>query len=124
MHDSGSPVLDLTYLREATEGDLSFMKEILRDYLGEMDNHLQGLGVSLPLGELELVMRGAHTIKGASANVGAIRVRDTAARLESQALRGSLSGGDVLLVLLRQELRRVKELLERETVEGLLNAGP
>ena len=122
MTDSGLKILDLTYLAEAADGDVAFIDEILGDYLVEMARLLTELDQLLDGSEIPTLIRSAHTIKGASANVGAARVRDIAAKLEAQANKGSLDGGESLVNLIRQEVARVKELLEREGVEKLLLA--
>lgn len=122
MTDSGLKILDLTYLAEAADGDVAFIDEILADYLVEMARLLSELDQLLDGSEIRTLIRSAHTIKGASANVGAARVRNIAAKLEAQANKGSIDGGESLVNLIRQEVARVKELVEREGVEKLLRA--
>lgn len=122
MPDSHPKILDLTYLAEAADGDVAFIDEILGDYLVEMAHLLSELDSLIESSEFPAVVRSAHTIKGASANVGATRVRETATKLEAQANQGSVVDGESLVNLLRQELARVKELVEREGIESLLRA--
>ncbi|HXS18397.1 MAG TPA: hypothetical protein VN764_14465, partial [Polyangiaceae bacterium] len=52
----------------------------------------------------------------------AARVRETATKLEALARRGVLDGSESLAELLRNELARVKDLIEREGVPALLQA--
>lgn len=120
MSDSAAKILDLTYLAEAADGDVEFIDEILGDYLVEMARLLSELDDLIAKSETQTLVRNAHTIKGASANVGAGRVRATAARLESLANKGTLQPGESLVALLRQEIAEVKELVEREGIEALL----
>jgi|GEM_PF-1230113 len=115
-------ILDLTYLAEAADGDVEFIDEILGDYLVEMAKQLIELEENFKVEEMTTFIRSAHTIKGASANVGAARVRDTAAKLENQANQGKIDGGESLISLLHQEIARVKELVEREGIPNLLKA--
>ncbi len=122
MSDHGPKILDLTYLAEAADGDAEFIDEILGDYLVEMAQYLSELHELYKAEDLQPLLRSAHTIKGASANVGAVRVRETAAKIESQAKKGSIVGGESLIELLNQEFSRVKELVEREGVPALLKA--
>jgi HPt (histidine-containing phosphotransfer) domain-containing protein len=123
MADAPSKILDLTYLIEASDGDADFIQEIVNDYLREMGRHFQDLKTSAATHDMTLLIRSAHTIKGASANVGASRVRETASRLESQAKKGSLDGSESLIELVGQELGRVKDIVEREGIPHLLKAG-
>ncbi len=122
MSEAGLKILDLTYLAEAADGDVAFIDEILGDYLVEMAKYLADLDEQFQKKEIQTLVRSAHTIKGASANVGATRVRETAAKLESQAKKGLLESGGPLIQMLHQEVGRVKELVEREGVDNLLRA--
>jgi len=122
MPEPGPKILDLTYLAEAADGDPNFIDEILGDYLLEMTKYLADLEGQVQQVDLQPLLRSAHTIRGASANVGAARVRETAAKLEAQAKKGSIEGGESLIALLHQEVGRVKELIEREGVPALLKA--
>lgn len=117
-----APILDLRYLVDVTSGDTKFIAEILGDYLREMETYLGELDSSFSTRTYDTLLRAAHTIKGASANVGATRVQDIAARLETQAQKGSLDGGTVLIKILRSEIARVKDLIERHTVDELMRA--
>jgi HPt (histidine-containing phosphotransfer) domain-containing protein len=122
MAELPTPTLDLRYLIEACDGDAAFIKDIIGDYLNEMPKYLAELDSSLASSELGIMVRAAHTIKGASANVGAARVRETAARLESQAKKGTLDGSSILVRLLHREVERVRDLVARQGVEELLRA--
>jgi HPt (histidine-containing phosphotransfer) domain-containing protein len=122
MPEHSSKVLDLTYLIEACDADVVFIKDILTDYLLEMKAYVGSLDGLVKQGDLQSLMRAAHTVKGASANVGAGRVRETATKLEALARRGTLDGSESLIELLRNELGRVKDLIEREGVPALLHA--
>jgi len=46
----------------------------------------------------------AHTIKGSSANIGALQVRETAARLEEAAKAGDISGAPLALTSMKAQL--------------------
>lgn len=122
MNDRGPKILDLSYLQEAADGDASFIRAILSDYLGEMARYVVELKASASNPDLAVVARVAHTIRGASANVGASRVRETASHLEAQVKKGQLQGFQSLVELLGQELSRVRELVERQSLEDLLKA--
>lgn len=122
MADLPTPVLDLRYLIEACDGDAKFIEDIIGDYLQEMPKYLAELDASLGGTQPSTMMRAAHTIKGASANVGAARVRETAARLETLAKKGTLDGSSILVRLLHKEIDRVRDLVHRQGVEELVRA--
>lgn len=122
MGEVATPVLDLRYLVEVCDGDTKFIQDILGDYLSEMPKYLAELDASLHGEGAGGMVRPAHTIKGASANIGAVRVRDTAARLETIAKKGSTEGSSMLIRLLHNEIDRVKDLVQRQGVENLMRA--
>lgn len=122
MAELTQPILDLTYLIEAADGDTNFIAEILGDYLLEMNKHLEDVERSMKTHDIAMTLRAAHTMKGASANVGANRVRELAAKLEKQAQGGSLEGSASLTSILHQEICRVRELIERKSVTDLIRS--
>jgi HPt (histidine-containing phosphotransfer) domain-containing protein len=122
MPDLPTPILDLRYLIEACDGDANFIKDVIGDYLNEMPKYLAELDASLGNAQTGVMLRAAHTIKGASANIGAARVRETASRLESQAKKGAIEGSNMLVRLLHKEIERVRDLVARRGVDELLRA--
>jgi two-component system, sensor histidine kinase and response regulator len=122
MAEMPTPILDLRYLIEVCDGDATFIRDIIADYLSEMPKYLAELDAAVTGEGAGGMVRPAHTIKGASANVGAVRVRDTADRLESLAKRGTIEGSNMLIRLLHNEIDRVKDLVARQGVEGLMRA--
>lgn len=122
MADLPTPILDLRYLCEACDGDAGFIKDVINDYLKEMPKYLGELDASLKDSQTGVMMRAAHTIKGASANIGATRVRETASRLEALTKKGVLDGSSILIRLLHKEIDRVRDLVARQGVDELLRA--
>lgn len=120
MGEAPAPILDLRYLIEVCDGDSTFIQDIIGDYLSEMPKYLAELDASLNGEGPGGMVRPAHTIKGASANIGAVRVRDTAARLETLAKKGSIEGSIMLIRLLHNEIDRVKDLVLRQGIENLM----
>ena len=63
--------------------DTELLAEILVTFLDDMPDQLVTLETALAQSEWELVERIAHTIKGASATIGAEQMRDAAWNIES-----------------------------------------
>jgi HPt (histidine-containing phosphotransfer) domain-containing protein len=122
MSDSPAKILDLTYLIEASDGDVDFIADIVNDYLTEMKKHISELRTSSATHDIPLLLRAAHTVKGASANVGANRVKEVAARLEMQAKKGIEEGSLAMIEIISQETARVRDVVEREGIAHLLRA--
>jgi len=63
-------------------GDEDLVAEILKAFLGDMPGQVSSLEAALDSKDMEAVRRIGHTIKGASANIGAINVTDIAFTIE------------------------------------------
>jgi PAS domain S-box-containing protein len=69
-------------------GDAGLAKEITAGFLGDMPLQIANLRAFAESGDLHGAVRQAHTIKGASANVGGERLRAAAAKMEMAAESG------------------------------------
>jgi two-component system, sensor histidine kinase and response regulator len=82
---------DESVLLELLDGDREAAAEILDDYVREGHATLAAIHEALVATDLAAVKSKAHSLKGASANVGASAMRELAARLEAAAAGQSLS---------------------------------
>ncbi len=76
---------DPSSLRERLMGDDELAREILSEFLTDMDQQLVELRTALAAREQELVRRRAHQIKGACGNVGALAMQQVAFELQRGA---------------------------------------
>lgn len=106
-------LLDLRYLAEAAEGNVEFIESILHDYLKGTGHQLEELHGALLAQDVEALRRLAHSVKGASASVGAIRVMEAAARLEEQLRAEGMARADQLVFAVTSEFRRLEAHLAR-----------
>lgn len=67
------------------EGDDTFLKEIIGIYLQDTPLRLADIRAAAQSGDKALYTRAAHTIKGSSSNVGAVKVRALADQLEQRS---------------------------------------
>lgn len=106
------PVIDrqsIENLRELNPGDNDeFLREIIGIYLEDTPLRLAELDQSLTAGDVPRFTRAAHSIKGSSANVGAMVVRGLAEALEHQSARQGLSDIGGLLAELKSEYARAQ----------------
>jgi PAS domain S-box-containing protein len=106
-----APVFDERVLLHLLGGDRAAVAEIMSEYVADAPRQVTALREALAVGDPEVVRRSAHTLKGASANVGAETVRGVAYRLELVAGTGSLAEGEELMATLETELGRLLEAL-------------
>ncbi|MGA2015936.1 MAG: Hpt domain-containing protein [Opitutaceae bacterium] len=88
------------------DDDGAFLKEIVGIYLEDTPKRLQDLKESLASGNVVLFTRTAHTIKGSSANVGAVVLAGVAERLETLSRKEGLGGVAALVAECEQQYGR------------------
>lgn len=117
-----NPVIDLQSienLRELNPGDNdAFLREIIGIYLEDTPLRLAELDQSLVAGDVPKFTRAAHSIKGSSANLGAMTVRAVAESLEHQSARQGLADVQPLLAMLKQEFARAQSELGKLLAPG------
>jgi two-component system sensor histidine kinase/response regulator len=99
-------VARLRSLAEAT--DPSLITQIFTSFLRDGAERINALGEALDGRDAELLCKTAHTIKGASANIGAHFMADVAQKLELVGKTGNMSGAVALVEQIEMEFERVK----------------
>lgn len=105
-------------LAEATEPSL--IGQIFTSFLSDGAERLDKLQNALDGNDPELLRKTAHTLKGASANIGAHHIADIAQQLELLGQAGSMRGAAVLIEQIEGEFERVKS----EIAESGINCPP
>jgi HPt (histidine-containing phosphotransfer) domain-containing protein len=96
-------------LRALNPGDNDeFLREIAGIFLEDTPLRIKELDQSLAAGDLPTFTRAAHSIKGSSANLGAIGLRAVAEKLEHQSRVEGLGNVTGLLADLRKEFIRAE----------------
>ncbi|MEP6878451.1 MAG: response regulator [Nitrosospira sp.] len=103
---SAEVVARLRALEEATEPSL--VSQIYTSFLKEGAERISVLRSSVEVSDAELLRRTAHTLRGASANVGAIHMSDIARQLEVLGKNSSMIGAAPLIEQIESEFERVK----------------
>jgi len=91
------------------EGE-DFLREIVTIFLEDTPLRLNELDEALKAADAPKFARAAHSIKGSSSNVGAVRLRAEAEAMERKAHLG-LDGAAEAVVRLREEFERTKQAL-------------
>jgi PAS domain S-box-containing protein len=103
--------VDLAALRGLTDGDADFERELIATFIASGDKNLADILAALGARDYETIARRAHSLKSASANIHALTLAQTAAKLEQAVRRQSLDEVDGLVRELRQNLRHVNAQL-------------
>jgi signal transduction histidine kinase/DNA-binding NarL/FixJ family response regulator/HPt (histidine-containing phosphotransfer) domain-containing protein len=111
LEAAATPV-DLARVEDTTEGDAEFARELVELYLGDVATRLDAIDAALTEGDAPRLQREAHTVKGASANVGAVGLADIAYTLEKIGREGALEDAPKLRSELTEEYGRVRAFFE------------
>ena len=110
----GKPAFDGNALLDRLGGDEELFREILAGFVDDISRQISELRESVSNGDdRENSARKAHTIKGASANVGAEALSKTALEVEEAAKEGRLAVLPSLAEKMEGEFRELRSLLVR-----------
>jgi CheY-like chemotaxis protein len=112
--DNQPLVFDKAALTQRLMGDEELAQVVLAGFLEDIPLQIQALKDFLDRGDITGVERQAHTIKGASANIGAEALRALAFELEKSGKTGDLAGIQERMGDLEAEFGRLREVLQKE----------
>jgi CheY-like chemotaxis protein/HPt (histidine-containing phosphotransfer) domain-containing protein len=95
-------------------GDHHLTTKVTEGFLADIPLQIQVLREFLEVGDISGCERQAHSIKGASASVGAERLRKVAGELEKAGSAGDLGAVRNHMVVLEAEFFRLRETMKRE----------
>ncbi|MBW7894996.1 MAG: Hpt domain-containing protein [Opitutaceae bacterium] len=119
---SDFPIIDpasIENLRALNPGDNDeFLREIVGIYLDDTPLRIGELESSLAGRDMEKFVRAAHSIKGSSANLGAMALRAVAERLEHHARKHGWDDAPAMVGAIKEEFALVRTELEKITAGG------
>lgn len=92
------PQLDFNWqqLRQLAGEDSDFETELLAMFLKDAETSLRQLELAIATSSIKTIEEVAHSLRGASANVGASALARAARQLEQNARRGQITGAYAL----------------------------
>lgn len=106
-------LFDRSRLEQISSGDKELEQELLQIFVEDIQDYLQELKQGLSANDVVKVGRQAHTIKGASGNVGVTSMQEVAAELERQArTEASLEDAPELVADLEDLLNAVRACIQ------------
>jgi CheY-like chemotaxis protein len=100
-------VLDKVEALARLDGDEELLRKIWRTFAENTPHQMETLRKALETEDIDLIERQAHSLKAASANIGASMMKDQAFRMELASRKGDLSQARTLYGSLEYELQRV-----------------
>jgi CheY-like chemotaxis protein/HPt (histidine-containing phosphotransfer) domain-containing protein len=108
--------IDFSYLREFQsmmgEDAVQIVKELVNLYLNNSDTLINEMRQGIASQNTDLLRRAAHTLKGNSSQVGALKLAALSDELEMVAKAGSVEGAESMLEKINLEFNNVKIDLE------------
>jgi CheY-like chemotaxis protein/HPt (histidine-containing phosphotransfer) domain-containing protein len=95
-------------------GDEGFWAELILTFAQEVEQRIATLERAMRLGDNEAVRHEAHTIKGSSAELVVLPLRDIALKLEKSSQEADFDQAASLVVQLRREFERFRSFIESE----------
>ncbi|HEY6645007.1 response regulator [Povalibacter sp.] len=98
-------------IMEVADGDAEFANDLITTFLLGTEETVQALRNAARLGDLQGMARGAHKLKGASANLHVEELAELARNLEARAKAGTGGAWSQEIERIDQEFNRVSEAL-------------
>ena len=106
-------LFDKTAALARVGGDESVLNEILDVYLEDALAQIAFLEQAAANGDAEAVRSRAHSLKGASGNVGAMAMQTLAAQIETAGRQGELERAKSLIPSAQEQYKKLRAILER-----------
>jgi CheY-like chemotaxis protein/HPt (histidine-containing phosphotransfer) domain-containing protein len=103
---------------ERVGGNSDVYKELLSDFINELPDKVEQLWSNYRSGDLNGLYRGAHNLKGVSANLGAMRLSAHAQTLEKQVSQGYTESIETLLNDISPIVRQLEEIAKNYLQPG------
>ena len=102
------PDFDWQQLRQLAGEDTAFEAELLQMFVQEAESSLRELESAITSRSIKTIEEVAHSLRGASANVGASALAVAASRLEAIARNGQIAEANSLLQQLQAHCQKIQ----------------
>lgn len=113
MLDNTGPVFDRKHAMEITDGNTEFLKELIEMFNGDYPEKLDGISKAIKGKDFNALDKTAHSLKGASGNLGLTRVYELALELEKMGKAKDIEWADKTLDELKEELERFSKFISK-----------
>ena len=85
------------------------MKELIQEFTENLPGEIKALHAALKQSDAQSIVKRAHSIKGAAANLSVDGIAKAARELEQTGQKGNLAGGEKIIDSLKDELSRLED---------------
>ena len=108
---------DRTVLLHSLGGNEKVCREIIGMFLEDLPGQIESMEDAVKKGDPVLVQRLAHTIKGASASVGAVALQKAALEMEKAGKSGDMGKAAGMLDAVKETSEILKKILKKMNIE-------
>ena len=112
-------VFDFEHLDKISMGDTSFQKDILLTYLEDVEKRVQKIETLFLQQDFEKLTREAHTVKGASNSVGAVKIGEDALAIEISSKHNDVMNLELRIKSIRKSMTDTMEILKDYLKQGI-----
>ena len=105
---SYDPVFDVGAVLDSLDGDFQLLLEVKEIFLTQAPKHMEKIRAAIASQDSNVLVRGAHALKGSAENLFAHGVVQSASKLEEIGRAGSVVGSKEGLVTLQEELAKLE----------------
>lgn len=106
------PVLDQAVLDELRDIMGADFRTLVESFARDGRQRIDALRAALSDGDAEQTRQQAHSFKGSSGNLGALRVTGLCLEIEQSARRNDLTAADTLMEALENEFQKARDSLD------------
>ncbi len=113
MDNMIKPAFDMDHAREITDGDTEFLKELVEIFNTDFPERLDRISLAIKEKDFNALDESAHSLKGASANLGLTSVYELSCKLEKMGKAKNIEGANKTFKQLEDELERFKNFVSK-----------
>ncbi|MBD2415521.1 ATPase [Nostoc calcicola FACHB-389] len=111
-NDGVDSTINWEYLHQVSDNDTQFELNLLQIFIQDIQPRLEIIKSAIALYDFGQIVREAHYLKGASANIGATAMYLAVEKLEQQALQQEHKGTTKLISEVEEFVNRIQEFLQ------------
>ncbi len=104
-------IFDFEHLDKISMGDTAFQKDILSTYIEDVEKRAQKLEAYFIEKDFQKLMKEAHTVKGASYSVGAVKIGEEALAIEISSKHNDIGNLDLRIKNIKRAVSETTEIL-------------
>jgi CheY-like chemotaxis protein/HPt (histidine-containing phosphotransfer) domain-containing protein len=111
----GSDIFDFEHFEKISIGDKEFQRDLLESYFSDVEMRIQKLENHITEKDVQHAINEAHTIKGASLSIGALKVGEQALAVEISGKNNDLERASYKFIDLKKAFEATRDALKKKS---------